>query len=196
MNTANVPYVGRAIRTLREGQQLSLRDLSQQCGLSVNAISKIERSEASPTVASLHKISIALGVHITDFFTEKPNQTVVFTPRLNAMRIQGNGLLIEQLGNGIQNQNLEPFRMVIEPGVGNTSDPAAHSGEEFVHCIEGELEYHVSNHKYLLKPGDSLLFKASQPHSWQNRSNKTAKIITLFEIDQSQPLPHRLLNEP
>lgn len=195
MNTANVPYVGTAIRTLREGQQLSLRDLSQQCGLSVNAISKIERSEASPTVASLHKISIALGVHITDFFTEKPNQTVVFTPRSNAMRIQGDGLLIEGLGSGIQNQNLEPFRMAIEPGVSTTSDPVAHSGEEFVHCIDGELEYIIGSQKYLLKPGDSLLFKASQPHSWQNSGKKTARIIILFEIDQTQPLPHRLPND-
>jgi transcriptional regulator with XRE-family HTH domain len=195
MSDANIPYVGHAIRSFREAQKLSLRDLSRQCGLSITAISKIERGEASPTVASLHKISTALGVHITDFFTKQPNQTIVFTPRLNAMRIQGDGLLIEGLGSGIQNQKLEPFRMAIEPGVRTTSDPASHSGEEFVHCMEGDLEIHVGNQIFQLKPGDSLLFKASQPHSWQNNGKILAIILLVFESDHTQPVAHRLYNE-
>jgi transcriptional regulator with XRE-family HTH domain len=195
MEAVNSPYVGQAIRSLREGKNLSLRELSQECGLSINAISKIERGETSPTVASLQKISSALGVHITDFFTERPNQTTVFTPRHNAMHMQGEGYLIAGLGNGMPHQKLEPFRITIKPGVGTTSYPAVHFGEEFVHCIDGELRYFVGNQSYLLKPGDSLLYKASQPHSWQNDSSKKATIIMVFEIDQTQPLPHRLLNE-
>jgi transcriptional regulator with XRE-family HTH domain len=191
----NTPKVGQAIRSIREGQKLSLRDLSDLCGLSINAISKIEREEASPTVASLHKLASALGVHIIYFFTEKPNEITSYTPRHKTMRIQGDGLLIEGLGSGIPNQKLEPFRMSIGPGVGTTSDPVSHSGEEFVHCFDGELEFIVGNQKYLLRSGDSLLFKASQPHSWHNNSPKAAKIIMVFEIDQTQSLPHRLLNE-
>jgi transcriptional regulator with XRE-family HTH domain len=195
MDDNDAPYAGQAIRSLRVGKNLSLRDLSQECGLSINAISKIERGDNSPTVSSLQKIASALGVHITDFFTERPNQATIFTPRHNAMRIQGDGFLIAGLGNGMPNQKLEPFRITIEPDVGTTTSPASHSGEEFVHCIEGELDYFVGNQQYLLKPGDSLLYKASQPHSWQNDTQNKATIIMVFEIDQTQPLPHRLLNE-
>ena len=89
--------VGLAIRFLRGGKNQSLRDLSQACGLSVNAISKIERGDNSPTVASLQKISSALGVQVTDFFTESPNQATIFTPRQNAMLIQGDGFMITVL---------------------------------------------------------------------------------------------------
>jgi transcriptional regulator with XRE-family HTH domain len=195
MEDISAPYVGQAIRSLREGKNRSLRDISQECGLSINAISKIERGDNSPTVASLQKISFALGVHITDFFTESPIQATIYTPKQNAMHIQGDGFLIAGLGNGMPNQKLEPFRITIEPGVGTTTDPASHSGEEFVHCVEGELKYHVGNQQYLLKPGDSLLYKASQPHCWQNDSQKKATIIMVFEIDLTQSLPHRLLNE-
>jgi transcriptional regulator with XRE-family HTH domain len=189
------PRVGQAIRFLREGKNLSLRELSQSSSLSVNAISKIERGDNSPTVASLHKIASSLGVYITDFFTERPNQTTIFTPRHNALRIQVAGLQISGLGNGMPNQKLEPYRITIEPGVGTTTEPFSHSGEEFVHCLEGELIYHVGNEQYKLRPGDNLLYKASQLHSWENKSQQKATIITVFEIDQTQPLPHRLLHE-
>ena len=195
MEDTSALNVGQAIRFLREGRNQSLRDLSQVCGLSVNAISKIERGDNSPTVASLQKISSALGVQVTDFFTERPNQATIFTPRQNAMRIQGDGFMIAGLGNGMPNQKLEPFRITIEPGVGTTTDPASHSGEEFVHCVEGNLKYLVGKQQYLLKPGDSLLYKASQPHSWQNDSQEKATIIMVFEIDLAKSLPHRLRNE-
>ena len=188
---SQIPNVGHAIRSLRERQNLSLRDLSKRCGLSINAISKIERGENSPTVASLHKLASALGVHITSFFTEEPNQITVFTQRNNTMRIQGEGILIEGLGSGLPNQKLEPFCLTIGPGEDNLNDPASHSGEEFVHCFKGELEYQVGDESYLLKRGDSLFFKASQPHCWRNNENIPAKVILVFEADQAQPVPHR-----
>jgi transcriptional regulator with XRE-family HTH domain len=186
-----IPNVGHAIRALRERQKLSLRDLSETCGLSVNAISKIERGENSPTVASLHKLASALDVHISSLFTEAVDQITVFTQQNNTMRIQGNGILIEGLGSGIPNQRLEPFRMTIEPGEDNLNDPASHSGDEFVHCFEGELEYLVGEKSYFMNPGDSLVFKASQPHSWRNTGKLPAKVILVFETDQTQPVPHR-----
>ena len=92
-------------------------------------------------------------------------------------------------------QKFEPFLITIEPGVGTSTDPASHSWEVFVHCIEGNLRYFIGTQQYRLKPGDSLLYKASQPHSWQNDSLEKATIIMVFEIDLTKSLPHRLLNE-
>jgi transcriptional regulator with XRE-family HTH domain len=195
MVDTNMPNVGQAIRTLRERQKFSLRQLSQHCGLSINAISKIERGETSPTVASLHKLASALGVHITDIFTQRPEQAIVFTPHANTTRIRGQGMLIEGLGNGLPNQKLEAFRMLIEPGASTTSDPSSHSGDEFVHCLEGELEYIIGHESFTLKAGDSLVFKASQPHSWRNNGTIPVKVLLVFETDQVQPVPHRLYHE-
>jgi transcriptional regulator with XRE-family HTH domain len=192
MADTSMPNVGQAIRTLREQHKFSLRDLSERCGLSANAISKIEHGETSPTVASLHKLASALEVHITDIFTENPNQSIVFTPQYNTMRIRGDGILIEGLGSGLPNQKLEPFRMVIEPGTSTTADPASHSGDEFIHCLEGELEYIIGNESFTLTAGDSLVFKASQPHSWRNNGADPVKFLLVFETDQTQPVPHRL----
>jgi transcriptional regulator with XRE-family HTH domain len=187
----DMPNVGRSVRSLRDHKKMSLRELSELCGLSVNAISKIERGENSPTVASLHKLASALNVPITDFFKERSSQNIVFTQGTAGVKIQGDGVRIEGLGGGISNQQLEPFRMVIDPQASTTNDLASHSGEEFVYCLEGELEYVIGRQRFHLKPGDSLLFKASQPHGWQNSGELPAVVLLVFESDQAQPVPHR-----
>ena len=78
MADTSKPNVGQQIRAIREKQEFSLRALAERCGLSVNAVSLIERGENSPTVSSLHLLATALDVPITDFFREEHEQTIVF----------------------------------------------------------------------------------------------------------------------
>jgi quercetin dioxygenase-like cupin family protein len=43
-----------------------------------------------------------------------------------------------------------------------------HTGEEFALVLKGRMEFVVDDATYLLEEGDSITFKASQPHRWQN----------------------------
>jgi transcriptional regulator with XRE-family HTH domain len=175
------PKVGFRLRELRDRQGLSLRALAERCGLSINAISQIERGENSPTVSSLHRLSDALNVPITDFFQEETRQTTVFVKRDLGLRSQSDGVVMESLGIGLFNQQLEPFLMKIEPGITNIDDPVAHPGEEFIHCMEGEVEYCVENRVFQLGSGDSLLFDAKQPHGYRNQSHKPVTFLMIFQ---------------
>ena len=82
--------------------------------------------------------------------------------------------------------------MIIEPNKDNISDPVSHSGEEFIYCLKGKLEYFVGESSFILEPGDRLLFKASQPHSWRNQGPEHAEVILVLETDRHKPLPHKL----
>lgn len=175
------PKVGFRLRALRDQQGLSLRALAERCGLSINAISQIERGENSPTVSSLHRLSIALNVPITDFFQEENRQTIVFVKRDLGLRSQSDGVVMESLGIGLYNQQLEPFLMKIAPGKTNIDDPVSHLGEEFIHCMEGEVELCVQDHIFRLGGGDSLLFDAKQPHAYRNQSSKPVTILMIFQ---------------
>jgi transcriptional regulator with XRE-family HTH domain len=192
MTNLKEPEVGQTIRELRNEQNLSLRDLADLSGLSVNAISKIERGENSPTVASLHQLASALGVQITDLFRQEIHQFAVFVKSEEAKELRSNGITIESLGRGLPNQQLEPFKMIVSPNSGNTSEPVSHPGEEFVQCLTGRLEYLVGDESFILEPGDRLLFKANQPHSWRNLGDEPAEVILVLETDRGQPLPHKL----
>jgi transcriptional regulator with XRE-family HTH domain len=186
------PNVGQRIRSLRERYGLSLRALSERCGLSINAISQIERGENSPTVSSLHRLAGALNIPITDFFHHEEKQVAVFVKRNSGLRAQSDGLTMESLGIGLLNQQLEPFRIQIQPGRGNTDDPINHSGEEFVHCLEGEIDYCVAERIFHLEQGDSLLFEAAEPHAYLNSSQNPATILLVFQSSQDSHLARQL----
>ncbi len=182
------PNVGQRIRNLREREGLSLRALSERCGLSINAISQIERGENSPTVSSLHRLASALNVPITDFFHDEEKQVAVFVKYNSGLMAQSDGIIMESLGIGLLNQQLEPFRIQIQPGKGNSNDPITHSGEEFVHCLEGEIDYCVGDRIFHLVQGDSLLFEATQPHAYLNSSQNPATILLVFQSSQDSHL--------
>lgn len=180
----NTPAVGQRIRLLRETQGLSLRALAERCGLSTNAISRIERGENSPTVASLHLLAMALNVPITEFFRAAADRTTVYVKREHRLRSQHSGMAIESLGIGLRSQQLEPFLVTLQPGTGMDTAPITHAGQEFVYCVEGQIEYQVGSDMYLLEQGDSLLFEASQPHQFRNSSPLPALILLVFQTQE------------
>ena len=175
------PNVGPRLRALREQRKLSMRALAERCALSVNAISLIERGENSPTVSSLHLLARALGVSITDFFEDAHEHAVVYVRHGQRLAAQGNGVLMESLGIGLRNQQLEPFMVTVEPGTGDSGEAIVHPGQEFVYCVSGTIRYQVADQAYPLEAGDSLLFEASQPHTFQNHGASPARVLLIFQ---------------
>jgi transcriptional regulator with XRE-family HTH domain len=181
MSESAEPNVGPRIRAIREQVGLSLRALAERSSLSVNAISLIERGENSPTVSSLHLLATALGVKIADFFEEAQEQSVVFVKSKQRLHTQAVGLVMESLGIGLHNQQIEPFMMTIAPGAGNMNEPIVHPGQEFVFCLEGAIDYRVGDQSYRLLSGDSLLFEATQPHYFYAVGESPARILVVFQ---------------
>ena len=102
MGECSEPRVGERVRALREDRGYSLRGLAQRCGLSVNAVSLIEKGENSPTVASLHRLAEALGTSITDFFEDQARQTAVLVKNDNRLTVERNGIRMGSLGMGLE----------------------------------------------------------------------------------------------
>jgi transcriptional regulator with XRE-family HTH domain len=172
--------IGSRIRRLREARSLTLRALADRCSLSVNAISLIERGRNSPTVSSLHTLADALGVGIVEFFQDEEVHNSVFVERGRRLSHDKNGFLMESLGIGLKNQQLEPFLFTLEPGCGGDK-PITHAGQEFVYCMKGEVEYRVEEKTYRMKSGDSLLLEATRPHSFKNVSSRPASFLIVFQ---------------
>lgn len=190
MEKATESHVGRVILKLRKQRDLSLRALAERCELSITAISKIERGENSPTVASLHQLARALEVPITDFFQQDLQQHIVYVKASQAAVMQTKGFSIESLGAGLPQQKLEPLKLSLLPGEEYQSELVSHSGEEFVYCLKGMLEYIIGDQIFTLEPGDRLLFKAIQPHCWRVLGSEEAEILLVMQADENQPNPH------
>ncbi|MFN2281458.1 MAG: cupin domain-containing protein, partial [Anaerolineales bacterium] len=58
--------------------------------------------------------------------------------------------------------------------------PMAHSGNEFVFCLRGELVYEVGDKTFTLEAGDALLFAASLEHKWHNPGTKVTNALIMI----------------
>jgi transcriptional regulator with XRE-family HTH domain len=156
-------------------------------GLSVNAISRIERGESSPTVASLARLAEALGLPITALFESPAAPAAALVRRERRPRTEGDGVVLESLAADLPDRRLEVFMLTLRPRACTPAEPIIHAGQEFVLCLQGSVEWQVGEQAHRLGTGDSLLFLASQPHLCRNDSPGFATLILAHERDPHAP---------
>ncbi len=173
--------VGARLRTLREARQFSIRALAEASGLAVNTLSLIENGRTSPSVSTLQQIAVALSLPITAFFApETPHRRLVF---LKADQQQPTAFphgALADLGIGMAQRHIEPLLLSLDPGAGSGPAPIIHPGQEYVFCLEGRIGYTVDSQRYLLEPGDSLLFESTLPHRWENSDPSPARALLVL----------------
>ena len=173
--------VGNRLRQLRQERGMSMRALARSSGLSTNALSMIERSRTSPSVSTLYKIAEALEVPITAFFRlEPPKQSIVFRKEKERKNVRFPNGIWEGLGGEAFSGHLEPFMLTLESQAGSGPYGMLHSGNEFVLCLSGQLEYDIEDQKYLLEAGDSLIFAAQLRHRWINPGATTTQAVIIL----------------
>ena len=185
--------IGARLRQLREERGMSMRALATASGLSANALSTIERGKVSPSVSTLYKLSDALGISVTSFFSStKDKQEIIFVKGGGRPRVAFNRGVWEGLGGEQFAGRVEPFMLTLENGAGSGRHAMAHSGHEFVFCLRGQLEYQVESHAFSLAAGDSLLFVAQLRHRWRNPGNTVTNALILLSGFAEEETPHAM----
>jgi len=173
--------LGIRLRQLRKERKFTQRDLAGRAGLSVNAISLIERGEISPSVATLQSLAAALKVRMCYFFDEEVEARVTHL-RVDARpSLASAGLIIQSMGQRLPDQQIEPFFITLQPGANSGDRPTVHTGHEFVYCLHGVVEYDVDGIVYRLVRGDTLLFDSTLPHHWHNSGPEQAELLLILE---------------
>jgi transcriptional regulator with XRE-family HTH domain len=187
--------VGSRLAELRQERNFSVRALARASGLSANALSMIERGRTSPSVSTLYRLAEAMQVPVTAFFRpEASRQKVVFCKANERTRLPFSRGLWEGLGGENFIGHVEPFMLTLEAGGSSGPHGMLHSGHEFVLCLRGQLEYLVEGQRFLLEPGDSLLFAAQMRHRWRNSGSMVTNaliVLSNFNEDESPGEYHR-----
>lgn len=173
--------VGQRLRELREARNISMRALAARSGLSANALSMIERGRASPSVSTLYKLADALGVSITAFFNSGiEKKQVIFLKANERTHVAFPRGVFEGLGGEQFVGRIEPFLLTLESNANSGPRSMTHTGQEFVFCLRGELEYQVERQIFQLAAGDSLLFAAHLKHRWKNVGSTVVNALILI----------------
>ena len=171
--------VARQIRILRERRNLSQRSLAEASGLSRNTLSLLERGKTSPTVSTLKRLALAMGVDINAFFNTTDDESIVYTKARQRRNLQIEQGLMADLGVGMHDQLVTPLILQLNPGA--RSGPAlAHDGQDFVLCLSGEVLYTVNGKAFILEPGDSLFFDGQLLHRFQSSVNEISEILIIL----------------
>jgi len=80
---------------------------------------------------------------------------------------------------GIDPEIMEPFFVEFVPQAHDEA-PLSHDGEEFIHVVDGELDFISGDTHIRLCQGDSLYFYAQIPHTLRAVGHKNAKAIIVL----------------
>ena len=161
--------IAERVREFRLQLGLTVGHLAEVTGLSKGMLSKIENAQASPSLATLARLSEALKVPVTAFFRGlNEEQDVLVVKAGRGLDIEhtnsGPGHRYQLLGSMRAPHNTLETLLVTLTERAETFPLYQHPGTELIYMISGRLEYMCGNSRYLLEPGDAMQFVGEVPH--------------------------------
>ncbi|MBO6033275.1 MAG: helix-turn-helix domain-containing protein [Prevotella sp.] len=186
-------FVGSKIKGIRESKNLTIEEIAESSGLSVEQITSIENDQNLPSLGPLIKIARALGVRLGTFMDDNDalgpvvcraadrerNSSISFSNGASDARkhMEYHPLAQQKAG-----RHMEPFVIDINPEDNPDFKLSAHEGEEFIFVMNGEVEIEYGKEKYLLKEGDSIFYDSIVKHHVHGAPGKSAKILAVVYI--------------
>lgn len=62
--------IGKRLRSIRESKKMTIYRLSQETGISHNHISDLERGARKPSVETLRRLVVPLGITLSELFSD------------------------------------------------------------------------------------------------------------------------------
>lgn len=187
MSTRRVPEarerptvrIGAKLRAARKMRSLTLDQVAQGAGLTKGFVSRLERDDVSPSVASLVAVCEILGLRVGD----------LFDPPVTAVLRAGEGRLINFGGHGAAEwlitpgtqTSLEVIHSVIEPGGGGGDELyVLDCDTECVYVLRGTIEVVLESGPEVLSVGDAMTFPGTAPHTWRNPGAQTCEVLWIL----------------
>lgn len=176
--------LGPTLRTLRLSRGWSLSELSLASGVPISTISKIENGQMSPSLVHAINLAGALDANLGFLVGRDARQSAPFS----VVRAEGRAeidfaemsLKLQDLQGGFTPNLLEARLGVLSPGARSGEEPMRHAGEEICHVLDGAIRYTIADTVHELAAGDTIHFKCSDPHLWENRAPGTTRVVWVF----------------
>jgi len=164
--------LGQTIQRLRTADKMSLGDLSVSSGVAKSMISQIEKNEANPSLATLSRLSQALGTSVQAMVSSDDNETSL----VQKSAIQDTPLLKSEdglcelriIGSIDTVQWVQWYDFRAQAGGILESSPHPDGSVENLTVLTGEVAVQVENERWTAKAGETLRYKADRPHSITN----------------------------
>ena len=186
-NGDSVSTLGVRMRKQRHRLSLTLQQASEASGVSVGYLSQVERGRATPSLGTLSQIAVALKVDVSYFIhTPRTQDSLTRANERPRFAVAGSSIEYEKIGADFPGHELSSYIMNVPPGY--ASEEVVHEGEEVIYILEGEIVQVVDGGEHIMRPGDSLHYLGSSPHSWSNKTDQPARVLWVGRMQYEQAM--------
>jgi transcriptional regulator with XRE-family HTH domain len=180
--------IGGRVRQGRGSRAWTLDQLAERSGVSRRMLVSIEQGSANPSIATLLRISDALGIGLPALVDMDRSSRLRVT-RAGTAPVLWRGTLGGQavLVAGTEPPDVtELWDWTLGPGESHSSQAHAAGTRELLLVLDGQLELLVGQHAEILAKGDSASFAGDLPHEYVNASSAQ---VARFALTVFEPTP-------
>lgn len=176
--------IGKRIKTFRKTQKITLDKLAQQTGYSKGYLSKLEKSDKAPPVATLETIARALNVTISALLGEDTQSISLCLVRKDESPFVTRdgtafGYAYEAMAYNYPDRMMEVFLLTLPLGR-KKRVLYQHEGEEVLFMIQGTMKFFHGANEYTVNEGDCLYFDSSIPHFGESIGSEEVKCLMVI----------------
>lgn len=184
--------IGARVRHERQTRQWTLDHLAERAGVSRRMLINVEQGEANPSIATLLRLSEALGVGLPALVAP-PEPAAVHVTR------KGEGPVLWTSDNGgraVMVAGVTPpdvaelWDWTLGPGDHHDSEAHTSGTRELIHVLQGAVTVTVAGQAMDLATGDAIAFPGDADHSYTNPHRRPARFsLAVFEPFDSRSRP-------
>lgn len=170
---------------LRRQREMTIEQLSSATGLSRGYLSRLERGEKAPSIASVVKLAEALEVPVSTLFGETFDDSLIHVVKAASQsaaakdNVSEDGYTFVPLSRAGRNGLMESFIMYPQPNFRDRGQ-VTHAGDEAFFVLSGKVQVRFNGRDVDLTAGDFLEFPGNLPHQVRRVGrNKAAVLITI-----------------
>ncbi len=165
--------VGPRLRALRTRREITLAAVSEDTGISVSTLSRLESGQRRATLELLLPLAKSYGVPL-DELVGAPDTG---DPRIHLRPIRQHGRIFIPLTR--RPGGLQAFK-VIMPLESSPPEPKTHEGYEWLYVLNGRLRLILGDQDLVLEPGEAAEFDTREPHWLGAAGSGPAEVLCLF----------------
>jgi XRE family transcriptional regulator, regulator of sulfur utilization len=164
--------LGSNIVGLREGRGMTQQQMAKLAGVPRATWAHLESGAANPTLAVLNRAATALQVTIEELIRAPRTAVKHFPASSIPVKQRGDVTVRKLLPDPIPGMEID--RMEIPVGARLVGVPHIPGTTEYLTCERGRIVLVASGESWTLEPGDVVVFRGDQRHSYANPGERVA----------------------
>ena len=192
----NQNTLGQLVRAERQRREWTLRQMSEQVGIPLSTLAKVEQDKLSLTYDKLQQMASRLGVTMAEFLAQdsaEPGPSAAITARrsltgtTNTVRVETSNYDYEYLCSDLRDKRMVPILTRMRAhSLEEFGELIRHEGEEFLYVLEGCIEVHSQFYTPLtLQVGQGIYIDSTMGHAYIAKDCDSALVLAICSSEDA-----------